>query len=141
MARPSEKLIDALRETANRLETDVAYSWGNLGNCNCGHLTQTLTGLSGDFIHEKALEAGADWGELASPRCDITGLEVEPLVRSLLAEGLSLDDIGHLEDLSDPRVLQAVPPSFPRYLARNDRDHAVAYMRAWADVLSDELAR
>ena len=140
MARPSERLIQALQDTADRLETDVAYSWG-IWETASGYLTQTLTGLSGKVIHEKALEAGADWGELVSPRCDTSGLEVDALVQTLLQEGLNLDDIGHLEDLSDPRVLRGVGEGFPRHLLRNERAHAVAYMRAWASLLRDEMNR
>ena len=43
MARPSRRLIDALRATARRLEDGARYEWGHMGRCNCGHLAQTLT--------------------------------------------------------------------------------------------------
>lgn len=43
MALANQPLIDALRETANRLHNGVPYSWGNHGTCNCGNLLQVIT--------------------------------------------------------------------------------------------------
>ena len=48
-------LVDALRSTSKRLERDdVEYQWGHMGQCNAGHLIQTLTGMSSfeivDFV-------------------------------------------------------------------------------------------
>jgi hypothetical protein len=44
----------------------------------------------------------------------------------------------HLEDLSDPCVLQALPGGH-RWLQRNQRDDAVVYFRAWADLIARAL--
>ena len=43
MAAPHPGLIDALRETAERLRKGSDYKWANFGLCNCGHLAQTVT--------------------------------------------------------------------------------------------------
>ena len=74
MAKPSQHLIDALVETAMRLDQGADYSWGHLGKCNCGHLTQTLTGVSPDDIHRKALGRGGDWGEVSDEYCSTSGM-------------------------------------------------------------------
>ena len=66
MARPSIKLVLALRETALRLSApSVRYEWSHFGHCNCGHLAQTLTGLSPKLIYDAAFHRAGDWGEQA----------------------------------------------------------------------------
>ena len=66
MARPSIKLVLALRETALRLSApSVRYEWSHFGHCNCGHLAQTLTGLSPKLIYDAAFQRAGDWGEQA----------------------------------------------------------------------------
>ena len=140
MAKPSKRLIDALVVTAKRLDSGAAYSWGHLGKCNCGHLTQTLTGVSPDDIHRKALGRGGDWGDVSEDYCPTSGMPVDKLIQSLLAAGLQLEDIAHLEELDDPKVLRHVPQEFPRHLERNNREHAVAYFNAWALLLESTLS-
>jgi len=140
MAKPSTHLIKALIDTAKRLDSGASYSWGHLGKCNCGHLTQTLTGVSPDEIHRKALSRGGDWGEVSDDYCPTSGMPVDQLIRTLLSEGLLLEDIAHLEELDDPKVLAHLPTSLPRHLKRNDREHAAAYFRAWASLLRTNLA-
>ena len=46
MAHPKSELIDALRRTIDRLSGDTTYWWGHMGMCNCGHLAQSITGLT-----------------------------------------------------------------------------------------------
>jgi hypothetical protein len=141
MARASQHLIEALIETAARLEGGAVYSWGHLGSCNCGHLTQTLTGLTPDEIHRDALQRGGDWGDVSDGYCPTSGLAVDTLISGLLQQGLHLEDIEHLEELDDPKVLRRLPAGLPRYLERNNREHASAYFRAWANVMRESLDR
>ena len=61
MARPSGSLIHALRQTASRLAESESYQWGHMGQCNCGYLAQTITGLTAAEIHASALERQGDW--------------------------------------------------------------------------------
>lgn len=138
MATPSTdrvELVVALRTTAARLAAGAAYQWGHLGQCNCGHLVQTVCGLPQRDIHAWALERQCDdWDGLAAEYCPTSGHRIDEAMAALFALGLSRDDIGHLERLDDPTILAALPGG-PRWLRRNDRDDAVAYLRAWADVL------
>ena len=40
-------LVDALHNTVARLRSEeVKYQWGHMGQCNAGHLVQSLTGMS-----------------------------------------------------------------------------------------------
>ena len=45
MAKPSIELVQALRETARRLQNGAHYVWGHHGACNCGNLLQVITSL------------------------------------------------------------------------------------------------
>jgi hypothetical protein len=67
MARASKRLISALRMTAARLaRTETEYRWSHFAHCNCGHLTQTITGLSAASIYAAARRHPGDWGEQAA---------------------------------------------------------------------------
>jgi hypothetical protein len=52
--------------------------------------------------------------------------------------GLTPSDISDLERLANPRVVKLMDKAFIP-LRRNQREHAVAYMRIWADLLEKEL--
>ncbi len=136
MARSSHQLVTALRTTAARLDAGAAYSWGHLGQCNCGHLVQTVCGLPRGVIHAWALERDGDWEQLANDYCPTSGHHIDDVITTLLELGLDRDDLGHLEKLDDPRVVAAVGRG---WLVRNDRGDVVAYLRAWAELLDVAL--
>jgi hypothetical protein len=138
MARPCAALVDALRATAARLAGGADYQWGHLGQCNCGHLVQTVCGLEHRVIHAWALERDGDWEQLANDYCPSSGHHIDDVIAALLALGLDRDDIGHLEKLDDPEVLAALPGG-PRWLVRNRRADVIAYLDAWADLLAARL--
>ena len=79
MARASLRLVEALRETAARLErADTVYRWSQLAHCNCGHLAQTITGLSPGAIHDATARHRGDWAEQArtlAPAASATRLD------------------------------------------------------------------
>ena len=139
MAIPSATLVRALRRTADRLDAGAAYQWGHHGQCNCGHLVQTLCDVEARQIHAWALDADAsDWETLANDYCPTSGHRIDAVIAALVAAGLTTDDLAHLERLDDERVLAALPGG-KRWLARNARADAVAYLRAWAALLDAEL--
>jgi hypothetical protein len=129
------ELARALRVTADRLDDGAGYQWGHLGQCNCGHLVQTVCGLPRHVIHTWALERTGDWEQLANDYCPTSGHHIDDVITALLALGLTTQDIGHLEKLDDPRVLAALPGG-ARWLARNERADVVLYLRAWADLVA-----
>ena len=136
MARATPELITALRTTAARLRAGSPFAWGHMGSCICGHLAQTVTELSPAEIHARAMERHGDWSEQSVEHCPASGLAIDHVIDEMLALGLEVGDLRHLERLSDPRVLARVPAKWLRW---QEREHAVQYMEAWAELLEDEL--
>lgn len=140
MAKPSLELIAALRATADRLEGGVRYQWAHMGNCNCGHLAQTLTKLKPREIHRRALEAVGDWTQQVTEYCPTSQLPLDRVMDTMIAAGLSTMDIANLERLEDDAVLKAVPAGrLP--LDFRERDDAILYLRTWADLLETRWRR
>ena len=139
MANSNPKLISALRETAQRLSSGARYEWGHMGRCNCGHLLQTVTDKS-DYEIVKTIDFQLDeWTEYVNDYCPGTGQKVEDLFTALQDVGFSRQDVIHLENLSDKRVLHRLSNGAPRYLRRNNIEHVTLYMHTMADILEEEL--
>jgi hypothetical protein len=168
MARASLRLIGALRETAARLErADTVYRWSQLAHCNCGHLTQTITGLSPRAIHDAAARQRGDWAEqartvaahLSSPDpdygsrpaldegawqpedlglCPVAELGMGQIFAELMGWGLEPSDVRALERLDDPEVRRRLGTHTVDFL-HSDRSNVIAYMLAWADLLEEGL--
>ncbi len=135
MARATPQLIEALRKTAAQLRKGAAFAWGHMGNCICGNLAQTITALDPAEIHRQAMERHGDWSQQSVEHCPTSGLAIDRVIEEMLTVGLSLSDIRHLERLSDPRVLARVPA---KRLRKQDAEHAVQYLEAWAELLEAE---
>ncbi len=140
MAIPSRALVNVLRETADRLAGGAEYQWAHFGRCNCGHLVQTVTRMTPAEIHAASSCELLEWSEIPEDYCAGTGLKLEYVLDRLRELGLDRADLRHLEDLSDPCVLAALPGGH-RWLERNRREDAVAYFRALAAVLEARLPR
>lgn len=136
MARATLQLVKALRSTAARLQLGADYRWSHFGQCNCGNLAQTVTKLSPREVYEAAFGRAGDWGEQARDFCPSSGYPIDYLLEQLFALGMEPTDVRHLERLSDDRVLKRLGTTF---LEHNRRDNVVLYMRAWADLLEEEL--
>ena len=137
MALAHPRLIEALRQTATRLESGADYRWTHMGSCNCGHLAQTVTQLSPQEIHRRALARAGDWTDQAREYCPTSGYPLDHVLEALLELGLDLSDLEHLERLSDARVLRRLPAEERRRFDRRQRAHVVLYLRAWADQLEE----
>jgi hypothetical protein len=138
MARPTLELVSALRTTAARLTNGATYKWSHFGQCNCGNLAQTVTQLSPKQVYEAAFERSGDWGQQALEFCSTSGYPIDYVLARLFELGLEQADVRHLERLSDDRVLRRLGVPF---LAHNQRDNVVSYMRAWAELLEESLPR
>lgn len=137
MARASIELVEVLRRTAARLESDVTvHRWSHFGLCNCGHLAQTVTRRTAKEIQDALFVLPGDWGEKAFDTCPTSGLPMDHIFDEMFALGLERADFGHLERLSDPAVLRRVE----RPLSHTERGDAIAYLRAWADLLEKRAA-
>ncbi|HCM75618.1 MAG TPA: hypothetical protein DIS90_04515 [Cytophagales bacterium] len=138
MAKPSLKIIQVLRNTAKKLEQSASYQWGHMGACNCGFLAQEVTALTQREIHSRAMERYGDWNEQLNDYCPTSGLLMDDLISELLQFGFDVDDLKHLEKLSDPKVLQKMADHRP-YPKHNNKADVVAYLRAMASMLEGEL--
>ncbi len=173
MAKPTLRLITALRETAQNLSSpEVTYKWSHFAHCNCGHLVRTITGLDAEAIQTRAIVHQQDWGQQARAygqtpdyaathpaqpdygdrpaldegawepenvgACTLTGMSLDIVFDTLQGFGLETADFQHLERLSNPDVRRRLGTNtvdYPHY----ERDNVIAYLRAWADLLEDEL--
>lgn len=135
MAKSSDKLIEALRETAARLATGAKYEWGHMGSCNCGHLAQTITHYTKGQIHGAAMWRYGDWREQLRDYCPQSGLPLDEIIDQMLEMGLSREDLAHLEALSHPAILARLPQHHLKHNLRND---VVRYLNTWAELLEEQ---
>ncbi|MBC7474676.1 MAG: hypothetical protein H7263_10325 [Candidatus Sericytochromatia bacterium] len=138
MAKPSFYLVETLRDTAQRLEKGAYYQWAHQGSCNCGHLAQTITKLSKAEIHRLALEKEGNWEDKTIEYCKTSGYTIDHIITSMIDMGLTTDDIANLEKLSCPNILKYVPAD-KKPLIHNNKEDVILYMRAWANLLEDQL--
>jgi len=133
-------LIDALRKTSTRLSNkNVEYQWGHMGQCNAGHLIQTITGMSSYEIVESVDFQLDEWSEHAIDYCSKTGCKVDDIFLTIEKYGMTHDDIVKLENLSDRDVLDNLEGGF-RYLEKNNRIDVIDYMNSYADLLEKQTA-
>ena len=138
MTRVSLKLVEALKNTAKQLGKSNNYQWGHMGSCNCGHLAQEITKLNKSEIHSRAMQKYGDWNDQLNDYCPTSGLLMDDLITELLSAGLDLDDLKHLEKLSDSRVLRILPKE-NRYLKHNNKADVIIYVNTWASMLENQL--
>ena len=136
MARPNLNLIQTIRHTARKLRDNAPYQWGHMGSCNCGHLAQEITRVSKADIHRFAMHSEGSWADQSRAYCPTSGLPMDLLISRMLDFGLEINDLEHLEKLSDPRVLEAIGKSRLKF---NQREDVVLYMETWANLLEQAL--
>ena len=139
MARPTPRLIAALRSTAARLRRGDRFQWTHMGACICGNLAHTVTKLSREEIHRMALQRAGDWSEQAYEYCPQSGLPIDHVLGRLIELGLTPDDIRNLERLRDRAVCRRIDGG-RRELHFRNRDDVIAYLEAWAELLDEQLA-
>lgn len=137
MARTNPELIQALRDTADRLDSGVRYEWGHMARCNCGHLVQTITGMSDSEISCSVNHHLTEWTEHAESFCAGTGYDVDDVFRKLDTVGFGHEDVMQLENLSNRQVLSRLPGG-RRHLRRNQVADVTLYMRTMAQMLEEE---
>ena len=138
MAQPTINLINALRETADRLRNGAHYAWGHHGACNCGNLVQVITNFTEGEILKYAHEGIGEWTELAQEFCPVTNAPLALVIAKLEAAGLTPTDIHNVEYLSDKEVLKYLSGGF-RWLKRNKKEDAIEYFEAFANLLEEKI--
>lgn len=145
------KLITALRATANALEQGTFYyEWKWPQCCNCGSLFCALTGMSASELREAipSCAKGIDvtWKNTTGQHCPITGItqkdiiDLEYLRNPEVVKRMGLKPTTkttHMVWLWKKRKIKTV---IPPKVNHTHRAHVIAYMRAWADLLTEEGA-
>ncbi|MTI32476.1 hypothetical protein [Xanthovirga aplysinae] len=137
MAKSNPELIAAIRRAAKRIATEDQYQWGHMGSCNCGYLAQEITQLSRAEIHDYATRKYGDWTTQSDAYCPNSGYPMDLLISKLLEAGMEIEDIKHLERLSNPKILAHLPAS-KKHLRYNAKEDVMIYMSAWAHKLQLE---
>ena len=63
---------------------------------------------------------------------------MDDLITIIINSGFDVDDLKHLERLSDVQILRTLP-SGQRYLQHNVKSDVVCYLRGWADLLESRI--
>lgn len=146
------KLITALRTAAKAIEDGtIAFAWTKACRCNCGVLACALTGKSPVQLNAALPQGTGTWEDFVGTHCPITGMPEHEILRSMFAAGLTQRDMIDLEYLENQTVLKRAGfiQSKKRLLRRTKVEDVsdysaaadvVAYMRAWADLLTEEGA-
>jgi hypothetical protein len=137
MARPNPELIAAIEKTIVKLSKGAPYQWGHMGACNCGNLAQELTKLSKAEIHYYAMQRYGDWNDQILEFCPTSGYPMDLMIQKMMDFGLTLQDLSHLERLSDPEILSKIPKENRDKLSKNSKEDVVLYMQNWAKLLRD----
>lgn len=138
MARANPILIGAIEKTVARLSSGAAYQWGHMGACNCGNLAQELTQFTKAEIHQYAMQRHGDWNEQLLDYCPTSGFPMDLMISKMLEHGLTLDDLAHLERLSDPQILSQIPKERRDLINKNSRQDVILYMETWANILREK---
>lgn len=135
MATANLQVIQALRDTAKAIATSGRYEWGHMGNCNCGHLAQTITSFSRAEIQRYALQKRGDWNEQVVDYCPTSGYPMDLIIGSMIDFGFTAADLRQLENLSDPEILNQAKVNS---LSKNVLPDTIQYLNAWADLLEQQ---
>lgn len=138
MARVSAELIAAFRKTITKLKNNAPYEWGHMGACNCGNLAQEITRLSKAEIHQYAMQKSGDWNDQLIDYCPTSGYPMDLMISKLIEAGLTIDELKHLERLSDPKVLSLIELPKKHQLQKNRKEDVILYLETWTIILENE---
>ncbi|TFV97783.1 hypothetical protein E4S40_03855 [Algoriphagus kandeliae] len=132
------ELIAAIERTAKKLKEGAAYQWGHMGACNCGNLAQELTPFTKAEIHRYAMERSGDWNDQILEFCPSSGYPLDLIIERMLAYGVTLEDLKHLERLSSPEVLSKMPLNRRNSLSHNKKEDVIYYLETWGKLLREK---
>ena len=131
-------LVQALRNTAKNLLGSPEYQWGHMGLCNCGFLAQEVTALTKSQIHRSAMMGHGDWTEQLNDYCPTSGLPMDGIISALISFGFTVSELQHLERLSHPEIIAAIP-LHRRHLKHNSKEDVLLYLNTWASWLEEKI--
>lgn len=138
MARSNPELIAAFRNTISKLKKGAPYQWGHMGACNCGNLAQELISISKEEIHRYAMSKSGDWNEQLNDYCPTSGYPMDLMIGKLVEKGLSIEELKHLEKLSDPKILANIPLPRRNQLTKNNIHDLIFYLETWLELLENQ---
>jgi len=139
----------------------------NCGSLFCALTGKSAAELRAEIPKRIDKDEIGSWENLIGQHCPITGLPTQKLFRELFSYGLTQVDMTNLEYLRDAKVIarmnlnesvrEEIPArrkwyqmrtAAPTVLVKNvrvkldheNKEHVIAYMRAWADLLTEEGA-
>jgi hypothetical protein len=60
------------------------------------------------------------------------------MISKMLEAGLTVDDLAHLERLSDPMILSRIPIEKRDQMSKNCKEDVILYMETWANMLREK---
>jgi hypothetical protein len=132
------ELITAIRNTIAKLKNGSPYQWGHMGACNCGNLAQELINIPKDEIHRYAMEKSGDWNDQLIDFCPDSGFPMDLMISKMIEKGLTVEELRHLELLSDPKILKNIPFEKRTQMAKNNRHDVVLYFETWLEILENQ---
>ncbi len=116
-----EKLISGLKTAITNLEEDtIKYDWLKPKHCNCGVVSrcilkydnetfkQMVNAPFNEYTEEGLNDKGhvGSWSDMSKTYCSVTGVSNFKIFRELAECGMTNKDIIHLENLSNPNILE-----------------------------------
>lgn len=118
MENKKDKLIKSLNLVINSLKNDtIHYDWESQSSCNCGIVAQAITGMNRKEIAQAYGEVNTalknidkdisrTWKNGVKYFCPITGEPMFKIFKDLFDNGLTKEDIVHLEFMDNPAILE-----------------------------------
>lgn len=118
MENKKDKLIKSLNLVINSLKNDtIHYDWQSQSSCNCGIVAQAITGMNRKEISHAYSEVNSalknidkdiarTWKNGVKYFCPITGEPMFKIFKDLFDNGLTKEDIVHLEFMDNPAILE-----------------------------------
>lgn len=103
-----------------------------MGTCNCGNLAQDITNKSKQKIHGATMQK--KWGLERSTKglYSTRKLPLDHIMSELTESGLILEDLIHLEKLSDPTI------SEESTLSNNEKEDRILYPETGSKILENQ---
>jgi hypothetical protein len=97
-----------------------------------------LISLSKEEIHRYAMSKSGDWNEQLNDYCPTSGYPMDLMIGKLVEKGLSIEELKHLEKLSDPKILAYIPLPRRNQLAKNNIHDLIFYLETWLELLENQ---
>jgi hypothetical protein len=84
------------------------------------------------------MQRHGDWSEQILEFCPTSGYPMDLMIEKMLLAGLTLEDLKHLENLSDPEILAMMSKEKRNSISKNSKEDVIYYMQNWAKLLREK---